>query len=141
MIRILPQTQAGEDSVTFVDRPITVAAVGRLVIFSQCQKAIGARRRRLWREITEQFGPIVYRAVAVAVEHKKGVVRASGSPGQTNRAITTEVEINAVGGIGQGEAIAVNVYQNRRIVNTCTEDTRPMRLPGRTKHVVKVGVP
>jgi hypothetical protein len=77
VICVLPQAQAGEDGIATVYETITIAALCRFVILGQRQKTVegsAGRRRRLRREVPEQFCTVVYLAVAVAVKDEPGVV-------------------------------------------------------------------
>jgi hypothetical protein len=59
VIHVLPQPQAGENSISAADYAVAVAALRWPIIFGQCQKSIGSGGRGLRCEVAEQFCPII----------------------------------------------------------------------------------
>src|SRR5882672_2263530 len=107
MICVLPQSQAGEFSVSVVDDSITVAAVLRLIILSKREKSIllnSRGRRRLWREVPKHFRAVIDHAITVAVEDKPGIIRTGCSPRQLFfDSVCVQIEHDATGGVSEIE--------------------------------------
>lgn len=70
--------------------------------------------RRLWREVTEQLFAVVDCAVTVAVEGEPRIVGAGNCLRKTFRdAVAVEVEADTIGVVGQFDAVAVDVDDDR----------------------------
>ena len=117
MIDILPQTQLREHVVTLIDNTIAVAAVFRLVIFSQRAKAVlfnTGRLVSLESEIAKQFFAVVDHTVSISIEHQPCSSRRRTRPGQAiRRAIRIQIKADAIVDVRQIES-ARNIDQNRR---------------------------
>lgn len=77
-----------------------------------------------WFKSTKEFASFINRRVSVAVEHEEGVVRVGSRPTHLHQSLAREVKPNAIGGVGETEAVARNVNEYRR------EGDAPTAVPG-----------
>ena len=73
VVRVFPQTQQTVYRIMSIDSPVPISAARRYVILRERDKAVRGCRGRLGREIAEQFGAIVDRAVIVPVKNEQRV--------------------------------------------------------------------
>lgn len=115
VVCVLPEAEAGEDSITAVDHAVAVAALRLRVILREGKKAVWVGRRGLRGIVAEEFCAVVNRAVAVSVQHKESVVGVGARPGDTvDDAVVIEVESHAVRIICEVEAVARYVNEDGR---------------------------
>ena len=110
MVLVLPQPELEEDRVPRVDDTITVTAIFGPVEFGERQEAVRLRGLGLRGDVAEQLSRAINCPVAVPVERQPGVIRARCGPRKTDLpAVAEKVEINAVRGVGEGEAVSCYV--------------------------------
>lgn len=85
MVFVLPKSQLAENRIRTFNPAVAVSTIRESIVGGKCDKSIGCIRRRLWRNVAEEFGAIVNRAVAVAIERQKSISRIRGSPGNGQR--------------------------------------------------------
>src|ERR1043166_9449949 len=123
VIGILPKSQFGEDCIVRVDDGVSIAAIYGLIELVQCQKTISLYigSRRLVRSAAEQLATIVYRSIAVTIQHQESVVAADCGPRETiGSAVVIEIEIHAVRETRQVISIPCNVNDDWRLVTVVT---------------------
>src|ERR1043165_1434019 len=135
VIGILPKSQFGEDCIVRVDDGVSIAAIYGLIELVQCQKTISLYigSRRLVRSAAEQLATIVYRSIAVTIQHQESVVAADCGPRETiGSAVVIEIEIHAVRETRQVISIPCNVNDDWRLVTVVTLAVRKDPLAIRT---------
>jgi hypothetical protein len=100
VIRVLPQSQAGEDRISGIDHGITIATFCRFIKLSKRKKSI-SRNSRWWsglmRRAAKQFTAIIDHSVAISVQNEPRVATAGSSPRKTIRdSMVIKVEIYTV---------------------------------------------
>jgi hypothetical protein len=70
VIDVLPEPERGKDAISPIYLTVSIASICWFIVLGKRKEPVSFSPRRgirLWSEITEQFGAIVYYAVAVAI--------------------------------------------------------------------------
>ena len=107
----------------FVDHSVTIATIFWFVKLRQCGEAVWRVTGWLWRHIAKKLSAVIDGPVAIPIKRKKSVIAARSCPSRLRwSSRRTEIELDTTSFIGQVEAVASCIHDNRSLKRN---DTMP----------------